>query len=124
MSQESVLRTKSFAFAVRIINLSKYLKVEQREYLMSQQVLKSGTAIGALVREAEFAESPQDFMHKLAIGLKEANETVYWLLLLKATSFITERMFDSLFSEARELISMLVASINTIKRKKNFSKRS
>ncbi|HUR67168.1 MAG TPA: four helix bundle protein [Chitinophagaceae bacterium] len=117
MSQDSILKTKSFDFAVRIINLYKYLKKKHGEYIISQQILKAGTAIGALIREAEFAESRKDFGHKLTIGLKEANETVYWLELLFATEFIDKKMFDSIHTEAISLLKMLVASVKTIKSK-------
>lgn len=91
MSRESILKIKSFDFAVRTINLYKYLKKRHNEYIVSQQVLRAGTSIGALIREAEFAESRKDFVHKLHIGLKEANESVYWLELLYATEFIDKR---------------------------------
>lgn len=115
MSQDSILKTKSFDFAVRIINLFKYLKKKHSEYVISQQVMKAGTAIGALIREAEFAESRKDFSHKLTIGLKEANETVYWLELLFATGFINKKMFDSMHKDALALLKMLAASVKTLK---------
>ena len=83
--KENILKTKSFEFAVRIVNLWKYLKKQHNEYILSQQILKSGTAIGALIREAEHGESMKDFIHKLTIGLKEANESKYWLDLLVAS---------------------------------------
>lgn len=104
MSRESILKTKSFDFAVRTINLYKYLKKRHGEYIVSQQILKAGTSVGALIREAEFAESRKDFMHKLNIGLKEANESVYWLQLLDATEFINKKMFDSMIKDATELL--------------------
>jgi four helix bundle protein len=118
MSQNSILKTKSFDFAVRVINLYKYLKKKYGEYVISQQILKSGTAIGALIREAEFAESRNDFGHKLNIGLKEANESVYWLELLYATEYINKKMFDSMHKDAAGLLKMLVASVKTIKKNK------
>ncbi|NOT51448.1 MAG: four helix bundle protein [Chitinophagaceae bacterium] len=117
MSQNSILKTKSFDFAVRIINLYKYLKKKHGEYIISQQVLKAGTAIGALIREAEFAESRKDFGHKLMIGLKEANETVYWLELLFATELISKKIFESMHRDATGLLKMLVASVKTTKMK-------
>jgi four helix bundle protein len=116
MSKESVLKRKSFDFAVRIINLYKYLKKVHGEYIVSKQIVRSGTAIGALTREAEFAESRKDFMHKLYVGLKEANESIYWLELLFATDFIDNGMFHSMHKDASGQLSMLVASIKTIKR--------
>ncbi|HEY6063224.1 MAG TPA: four helix bundle protein [Chitinophagaceae bacterium] len=115
MSRESVLKDKSFNFAVRVINLYKYLKKRHGEYIVSQQILKAGTSVGALIREAEFAESRKDFMHKLYIGLKEANESIYWLELLFATNFINKKMFESMHKDASELLKMLVSSVKTIK---------
>lgn len=77
--KQNILKEKSFIFAIRIVNLYKYLKKEHGEYILSQQVIRSGTSIGAIIREAEHAESIKDFVHKLNIGLKEANESKYWL---------------------------------------------
>jgi len=77
--KENILKDKSFNFAIRIVNLYKFLKKEHREYILSQQLIRSGTSIGAIVREVEHAESIKDFVHKLSIGLKEANESKYWL---------------------------------------------
>jgi len=85
MAKNNVLKQKSFDFSVRIVNLYKFLKKEHNEFVLSQQIISSGTAIGALIREAEHAESLKDFLHKLNIGLKEANESKYWLDLLFAT---------------------------------------
>ena len=93
--KENILKDKSFKFAVRIVNLYKYLKRQHAEYILSQQLIRSGTSIGAMVRETEHAESLKDFVHKLSIGLKEANESKYWLDLLFATGFITKKMYDS-----------------------------
>jgi four helix bundle protein len=115
MSRESILKTKSFDFAVRIIKLYKYLKKMHNEYELSQQLVKAGTSIGALIREAEHAESRKDFVHKLNIGLKEANESVYWLQLLHTTDYINKRMFDSLIKDALELLKMLISSVKTTK---------
>ena len=115
MSQQSVLKTKSFDFAVRIIKLYKFLKTSYAEYELSQQLLRSGTGIGALVKEAEHAESRKDFLHKLNIGLKEANECVYWVDLLYATEYITKRMYDSMSKDVIELLKMLISSVRTTK---------
>ncbi len=112
---KSVLREKSYAFALRIIKLYKYLCSEKKEYVISKQVLKAGTSIGALVREAEFAQSKADFISKLSIALKEANETEYWLSLLRDSEYITEEMFNSLDADAVELIKLLISSIKTAK---------
>jgi four helix bundle protein len=94
--RESILKSKSYDFAIRIVRLNQFLTNEYREYVLSKQVLRSGTAIGALIREAEFGQSRADFRSKMAIALKEANETDYWLSLLKDTDCITEKMFLSL----------------------------
>ena len=89
--KENILKSKSFGFAVRIVNLYKFLKEEYGEYILSRQLIRSGTSIGAIIREAEHAESLKDFVHKLSIGLKEANESKYWLDLMVATDFITKK---------------------------------
>ena len=117
MRKENLLKTKSFDFAIRIIKLYKFLKEKQNEYILIKQVLRSGTSVGALIRESENAESTKDFIHKLTIALKEADETQYWLELLFATGFINKRMFDSVNKDAEELVRLLVASIKTIKSK-------
>ena len=115
MSRESVLKVKSFEFAVRSIKLYKFLKKSHSEYELLQQLVRSGTSIGALIREAEHAESRKDFVHKLNIGLKEANESIYWLELLSATGYINKRMFDSMVKDALELLKMLISSVKTIR---------
>jgi four helix bundle protein len=111
------LKTKSYAFAIRIVKLSQFLQTEKKEFVLSKQVLRSGTAIGALHREAEFGQSKADLIHKMSIALKEANETSYWISLLKDTGYLEEKIFSSLFSDCNELIAMLVASIKTIQRR-------
>ncbi len=113
---KSVLKAKSYAFALRIVNLHKYLTTERREYVLSKQVLRSGTAIGSLVREAEFGQSKIDFAHKLGIALKEANETDYWLSLLKDSDYINQKMYDSLAPDITELLRLLIASVKTAKK--------
>jgi len=115
--KESALRDKSYRFAVRIVKLSQHLQKEKKELVLNKQVLRSGTAIGALIREAEYAQSDADFINKFSISLKEANETAYWLLLLKDTDYINEKLCNSLFSDCDEIISMLVSSIKTMKKK-------
>lgn len=112
---ESVLRDKSYVFAIRIVRLCQYLKAKKKEHILSKQVLRSGTAVGALLREAQYAESKKDFAHKLSIALKEANETEYWLALLKDTDYITDDMHQSLKPDVCEVIKMLTSSINTTK---------
>jgi four helix bundle protein len=115
---DNILKNKSYSFSIRIIKLSQYLIEKKQNWVLSKQVLRSGTAIGALVRESEFAERTADFVHKLHIALKEAGETDYWLSLLKDTDYITAKMYDSIAAECRELIKILTASIKTIKSKK------
>lgn len=115
--KENILKDKSFLFAVRIVNLYKFLKKQHGEYIISQQLIRSGTSIGAIVREAEHAQSIKDFIHKLSIGLKEANESKYWLELLFATDFITKKMYESLNTDCEELLKLLTASVKTSKLK-------
>jgi four helix bundle protein len=113
---KSILRDKSYAFAIRIVKLSKYLQAEKKEFILSKQLLRSGTAAGALIKEAEFGQSKPDFINKLNIALKEANETDYWLSLLKDTGYLDELKYKSLSADCTELIKMLIASINTAKK--------
>ena len=113
--KESVLRDKSYAFAIRIVNLNRYLCDEKKEYVLSKQLLRSGTAVGALVREAEFGQSRADFAGKMSIALKEANETNYWLSLLKDTGYLNEKMFISISADCLELIKLLVETVKTAK---------
>ena len=94
--KKNIVKDKSFAFALRIVKLYKYLSNEKREYVLSKQLLRSGTAIGALVRESEHAESRKDFIHKLAIAQKEANESDYWLELLFQAEFIAQNAHQSM----------------------------
>jgi len=105
---------KSYAFAVRIVNLVKWLH-GQNEYVLSKQVLRSGTSIGAMIREAEYAESDPDYIHKLSVALKETNETEYWLLLLKDTDYLDENKHASIDKDCQELKKLLVSSIKTLK---------
>jgi len=115
MGQDNILKSKSYSFAVQIIKLYKSIKEEHKEDDISRQLLRSGTAIGALIREAEFGQSKADFISKLSISLKEANETDYWLELLKDTHFISEKKYAELSDECKQLIKMLVSSIKTDK---------
>ncbi len=113
--KENVVKDKSFAFAVRIVNLYKYLVEQKKEYVLSKQLLRCGTAIGALTREAEHAESKADFIHKLSISLKEANETDYWIELLYKTLFLSESEYNTIKGDIEELIKLLVAIIKSSK---------
>lgn len=112
---KSILKDKSYLFAIRVVKLYKYLCSEKKEYVLSKQVLRSGTAVGALVHEAEFGQSKADFINKLSIALKEANETSYWLSLLKDSKYLDEKMFQSIKIDSDELIRLLVSSIKTAK---------
>lgn len=114
----SVTHIKTKAFAVRIIKFYKYLTQEKKEFVLAKQILRSGTSIGANVRESYSAQSNADFIHKLQIALKEADETAYWLELFVESEIITEDMFNSLSFDLKEISSLLAASIKTLKQKK------
>ena len=105
--RDGALQTKAFTFAVRVVNLYKQLSTEKKERVLSKQLLRSGTAIGALVREAEQAESKPDFIHKMAIALKEANETEYWFLLLRETGYLNTNEAESFIDADKELLKLL-----------------
>ena len=111
------LKNKSLSFAIRIVNLYKYLSEEKKEFILSKQLLRCGTSVGAMMREAEHSESKPDFIHKLSIAQKEINETLYWLELLQATKFLTKIQFKSINEDALELIKLITSSLKTIKSK-------
>ena len=113
--KESVLSEKSFSFALRIVNLYKHLLAEHKEYVLSKQVMRSGTSVGANIEEAKHAQSKVDFIHKLSIAQKEASETNYWIRLLQKSEFINEKLSLSLISDCDEVQRMLTASIKTSK---------
>lgn len=117
--KENIIKNKSFDFALRIVKLYKYLTEEKKEYILSKQVLKSGTSIGALIREGEQAESKSDFIHKLSISLKEANETDYWIELLYKSDYIIESQYASLTSDLNEILRLLTSIIKSSKAKKD-----
>ena len=112
---ENVIEIKSFNFAIRIVNLYKYLTDTKKEYILSKQLLRSGTSIGANVAEAEQAQSKPDFVSKMNIALKETSETKYWIKLLKATEFLSEKESNSLLADCVELEKLLVSIIKTSK---------
>jgi four helix bundle protein len=114
-SKENVLKEKSYKFALRIVKLYKHLSVDAKEYVLSKQILRSGTSVGANVTEANQAQSKADFVHKLAIALKEAVETEYWLMLLRDGEFITAMQAESLLVDCSELTRILTSSIKTAK---------
>ena len=113
--KQNPIKDKSFDFALRIIKLYQFLTKEQKEFVMSKQLLRSGTSIGANVREGEHAESKADFIHKMAISLKEANETEYWLLLLYKSNYLSEKAFQSIDKDLKEVLKILIAIVKTSK---------
>ncbi len=113
--KENVVKVKSFDFAIRIVKLYKYLTDDKKEFILSKQLLRSGTSIGVLVIEAEHAESKADFIHKNALAQKEANETIYWIELLYKTEYFDEESFESINADAVELIKLLTNIIKTSK---------
>lgn len=113
--KKHILRNKTFSFALRIVNIFKYLQLEKKEFILSKQLLRSGTSIGANVREAYNAESKNDFIHKLAISQKETDESMYWLELLKESKYLSEEEFISIHFDASEILKMLRSSILTSK---------
>jgi four helix bundle protein len=113
--KENILKIKSFSFAVRVVNLNKYLRENKQEYTISKQLLRCGTSVGAAIREAEYAESKLDFKHKLKIAQKEINESIYWLELLKETKFLAKDEFDSIYGDAVEIIKILTSIIKATK---------
>ena len=113
--KENVVKNKTYAFALRVIKAYKFLSDEKREFVLSKQMLRGGTAIGALVREAEQAQSKADFINKMNIALKEANETEYWLMLLKDSDYIDEKSFNSIHRDCAEVIKLLISIVRTTK---------
>lgn len=112
---EQTVERKSFLFAVRIVRLCNHLNASKKEYILSKQLLRAGTSVGANIAEAEQAQSRADFISKMNIALKEAVETNYWLRLLQATDYLSESEFSSIYNDCRELEKMLTAIIKTAK---------
>ena len=112
---DNAVREKSYRFAVRIVKLCRFLKNEKKEHIMSRQLLRSGTSVGANVAEAQHAQSRQDFLAKLNIALKEAAETDYWLRLLYETEYLTERQFKSIYEDCDEVERLLVSIVKSVK---------
>jgi len=113
--KDSITKVKSKTFAVRIVKLYKYLQDEKKEFVISKQVLRSGTSIGANVHEAFFGQSPKDFISKMQIALKEASETEYWIDLLTETNYISENESKSILNDCQELARLLHATVKTSK---------
>ncbi len=112
---KSILSIKAYAFAIRVVNAYKYLSNSQKEFILSKQLLRSGTAIGALDREAIHAQSKADFLNKMNIALKEAYETEYWLQLLYDTEYLDEKTYQSINADCKELVALLTSTVKTIK---------
>lgn len=117
-NRENPLKEKSYSFALRIVKLYKHLAEEKREFVLSKQVLRSGTSIGANITEGNQAQSKLDFIHKLSISHKEAFETEYWLCLLRDSEYITEKQASSLLEDCKELQKILTISLKTAKNNK------
>lgn len=113
--KESILREKSYRFSIEIIKIYKELSEEKKEFVLSKQLLKSWTAVWALIREAEFAQSKADFINKMSISLKEANETQYWLDLLYDSFYLEKYLYDDIYLKCTECIKLLVSTIKTSK---------
>lgn len=113
--KENLIKRKSFEFAIRIVKLNQYLQNDKKEYILSKQLLRSGTSVGAMTREAEHSESKADFIHKMAIAQKEINECIYWIELLKSTDYLSDEQFESINVDAVELIKMITSIIKTAK---------
>ena len=116
MTENNVLADKTIAFAIRIVKCSKYLQNEKNEHIMSKQILRSGTSIGANVHEGIYAQSKADFISKLSISLKEASETSYWLTILYRTNYINQEIFQSFKDNIDEIIRIIISAIKTAKK--------
>lgn len=107
MKENNIIQQKSFAFAVRIVNMYKHLVFEKKEFVLSKQLLRSGTSIGANIEESIGGQSDKDFLHKISISYKEARETVYWLKLLQATDYLSKEETKSLLNDAEEICKII-----------------
>ena len=113
--KENAVKNKSFSLAIEIVHLYRFLCEDKKEFVMSKQLLRSGTAIGALARESEHAESKLDFIHKLSIALKEANESQYWLELLFQSNYLSKELFEKINLQLTEVLKLLTAIIKSSK---------
>lgn len=113
--KKNIVKDKSFKFAIRVVRLYQFLVAKKKEFILSKQLLRSGTSVGAIVREAEHAETKKDFIHKMAIAQKEINESIYWLELLKETDYLNESEFKSLNDDAIEIIRLITSIIKSTK---------
>ena len=119
MKEQNVVKDKSFEFAIRIINLYKHLTGSKQEFVISKQLLRSGTSIGANICEAEQAQSTADFLSKISISLKESCESDYWIRLLHRTDYISEQEYQSIIADCKELTKLLTSIIKSIKQNKD-----
>ena len=115
MNDSNIVKDKAERFAIRIVKCSRYIRDKQREYSLADQLLRSGTSIGANLSEAEFAQSKADFIAKLSISLKEAAETKFWLKLLHETDLLEDKMFYSMYTDVKDIISLLVTILRKLK---------
>lgn len=115
----NIVKEKSLSFAIRVVNLYRFLINDKKEYVLSKQLLKSGTSVGAMIREADHAESKADFIHKMAIAQKECNESLYWLELLNKTDYLKIEKFESINNDAIELIKLITSIIKITKKNIN-----
>lgn len=113
MAEQNIVYIRSKAFAIRIVNLYKYLQSEKREYAISNQIIRSGTSIGANIAEAQFGASKSEFTHRLRIAVREANETKYWIELLTESKYISAEQSESLLKDCQELIFLLIRIIKS-----------
>jgi len=113
--KENIVKNKSFAFAIKVVKLYQFLCNDKKEFVLSKQLLRSGTSVGAMVREAEHAESKADFKHKMGIAQKEINESIYWLELLKETDYLSPAQYESIQTDAIEIIKLITSIIKTAK---------
>jgi hypothetical protein len=119
---ENVVKNKSFEFAIQVVKIYQFLRDQKKEYTLSRQLLRSGTSVGAMIREAEYAETKNDFIHKMGIAQKEVNETLYWLELLYETEYLTQEQSNQLTAAATEIIKLITSIIKTTKSNLNKNK--
>ena len=115
MKETNIVEEKNFEFSVRTVNLYKYLTAQKQEFVMSKQLLRSGTSIGANISEAQQAQSPMDFLSKMSIALKESYETDYWLRLLHSTEYLNKDEYDSIITDCRAISKLLVSIVKSTK---------
>ena len=118
-TRKGAIERKSYAFSIRAVNIYKYLCKEKHEFVLSKQLMRCGTSVGANIREAQNAESRADFIHKLGIAQKECDESLFWLSIMKDTNFISLEQYQSMFKDANELLKMIRSAIITSKTIKN-----